>query len=148
MKALSILQPWAWAIAQGYKDVENRRWPTKYRGWFLIHAGKTWSYEQDDDLAACMEQFPQLPWASTTFQRGGAIGIAQIVACVEQHNSRWFNGPYGFVIRSARPIEPFAYRGQLGWFDVPEISGPDDPQLRAPRPESAHVVLPQQLELR
>ncbi len=40
MKALSIRQPWAWLIANGYKDIENRSWRTNFRGEFLIHAGK------------------------------------------------------------------------------------------------------------
>ncbi|MCP4687042.1 MAG: ASCH domain-containing protein, partial [Desulfobacterales bacterium] len=40
MKALSIRQPWAWLIANGYKDIENRSWRTSFRGEFLIHAGK------------------------------------------------------------------------------------------------------------
>ena len=31
MKALSVKQPWAWAIFHG-KDVENRDWPTNVRG--------------------------------------------------------------------------------------------------------------------
>ena len=38
MKCLSILQPWAWAIIHGGKDVENRTWRTAYRGPLLIHA--------------------------------------------------------------------------------------------------------------
>lgn len=49
MKALSILQPWAWLITAGHKDIENRRWWTNYRGPFLIHAGKKWGAEQEDD---------------------------------------------------------------------------------------------------
>ena len=32
MKALSIQQPWAWLIAHGKKDVENRTWATAFRG--------------------------------------------------------------------------------------------------------------------
>ena len=32
MKALSIRQPWAWAIINAGKDIENRQWPTKFRG--------------------------------------------------------------------------------------------------------------------
>ncbi len=39
--ALSIRQPWAWLIINGYKDIENRSWPTNYRGTFFIHASKT-----------------------------------------------------------------------------------------------------------
>ena len=31
-KAISIRQPWAWLIVNGYKDVENRIWPANLRG--------------------------------------------------------------------------------------------------------------------
>jgi hypothetical protein len=36
--ALSLRQPWAWAVVHGGKDIENRVWSTKFRGEFLIHA--------------------------------------------------------------------------------------------------------------
>ena len=45
MKALSIRQPWAWAIIHAGKDVENRPWGTRYRGPLLIHASKTLDQE-------------------------------------------------------------------------------------------------------
>lgn len=32
MIALSIRQPWAWHILHSGKDIENRDWPTKFRG--------------------------------------------------------------------------------------------------------------------
>lgn len=38
MKALSVRQPWAWAVARGHKDVENRSWTTAHRGPLLVHA--------------------------------------------------------------------------------------------------------------
>lgn len=37
-KAISIKQPWAYLICAGIKDVENRTWPTKYKGRVYIHA--------------------------------------------------------------------------------------------------------------
>ena len=40
LKALSIRQPWAWLIVNGFKDVENRNWRTHWRGRLLIHASK------------------------------------------------------------------------------------------------------------
>ena len=40
MKALSVRQPWAWAIIHSTKNIENRVWSTIYRGDILIHAGK------------------------------------------------------------------------------------------------------------
>ena len=54
MKALTICQPYAELIARGEKRVENREWPTRYRGPLLIHAGKSrdWlSGETDLELA-------------------------------------------------------------------------------------------------
>lgn len=40
MRALSIRQPWAWAIVHAGKRVENRSRNTNIRGHFLIHAAK------------------------------------------------------------------------------------------------------------
>ena len=40
MQVLTIKQPWATLIMQGYKRFEFRSWQTKYRGDLLIHAGK------------------------------------------------------------------------------------------------------------
>lgn len=39
MRALTIRQPWASAIAHGTKRTENRTWNTTYTGPLLIHAG-------------------------------------------------------------------------------------------------------------
>lgn len=54
MKALTICQPYAELIARGEKRVENREWPTRYRGPLLIHAGKSRDWldgETDIELA-------------------------------------------------------------------------------------------------
>lgn len=40
MKAISLWQPWASAIAVGAKRIETRSWPTSYRGPLAIHAAK------------------------------------------------------------------------------------------------------------
>ncbi len=39
MKVLTVKQPWATLIAEGYKKYEFRTWQTKYRGELYIHAG-------------------------------------------------------------------------------------------------------------
>ncbi len=42
LRALTIHQPWAACIAAtAGKDVENRLWPTRYRGPLAIHSGRT-----------------------------------------------------------------------------------------------------------
>ena len=38
MQVLSVRQPWAWAIARGHKEIENRTWDATYRGVLAIHA--------------------------------------------------------------------------------------------------------------
>lgn len=43
MRALTVQQPWAWAIVHGGKDVENRTQAWSYRGPLAIHAGARWS---------------------------------------------------------------------------------------------------------
>lgn len=40
MKALSLKQPYAWLIANGFLQVDDRTWGTQYRGPMLIHASK------------------------------------------------------------------------------------------------------------
>lgn len=40
IRALSVRQPYAWAIAIGAKPVENRTFGTRYRGLLAIHASK------------------------------------------------------------------------------------------------------------
>ena len=40
MKAITIWQPWAGAVAEGIKENETRSWYTKYRGPIAIHAAQ------------------------------------------------------------------------------------------------------------
>lgn len=118
MKALSIRQPWAWAIVQGHKPVENRTWPTRHVGDLLIHAGLQFD---DDGLRSMLSVFPELQaQLPARWDLGGIVGIAEAVGCVTEHTSRWFTGPYGLVLRNARPLPFVAWRGQLGLFDVPD----------------------------
>lgn len=137
MKALSIRQPWAWLIVNGHKPVENRTWPTPHRGDLLIHAGLAFD---EAGLANVLAVFPQL--ASVLPQRydlGGVVGTAQLVACVEEHASRWFTGPYGFVMYDPRPITFIPCRGALSFFDVP-MSGALHTALHATTPLQAEVA--------
>lgn len=118
MKALSILQPWAWLIAKGYKDIENRHWRTPWRGRFLIHAGKKWGREQRDDLARVREDFPQIVLPEA-FELGGIVGVATLVSTCNGSTSPWFVGPWGFVLQDQKPLPFIEWRGQLGFFEIP-----------------------------
>ena len=132
LKVLSILQPWAWLIANGYKDIENRSWSTRFRGEFIIHAGKKWGREQRDDLWFVRENFPaiEIP-GEYIFRLGGIVGAATMTDCVAQSDSPWFVGHYGFVLEQQRSLPFIPWRGQLGWFDIPRIAAYPEVQSRA-----------------
>lgn len=119
LPCLSILQPYAWLIVNGHKDIENRDWSTKFRGRILIHAGKKYSrrahknYEDEFCLDFRLPAFDDM-------QLGGIVGSATVTDCVREHPSPWkILGSWGFVLTAqrARPFVP--YRGQLGIFRVP-----------------------------
>ena len=72
MKALTIRQPWASLIIEGYKEYEFRSWKTSYRGKILIHAGS--SLEKD-----VVERFKGY---NLDYELGSIIGEAEIVDCI------------------------------------------------------------------
>ena len=122
MKALSIRQPWAWLIVNGYKDVENRDWTTKFRGELLIHASGTMSQA---DYQACMLFIADMPrrWRVPAYdvlrkECGGIVGSARLTACVDFWRSNWFTGEYGFVLEDAQPLPFQPCKGKLRFFEV------------------------------
>lgn len=132
VKALSIMQPWAWLIVQGHKDIENRTWPTSYRGPVLIHTGK----RLDPDFEDAQDwMWPKIE-RPDDFEVGGIVGEAEIVGCVTSSRSPWFFGPHGFLIRNARPLPFRPCRGRLGFF-VPDFTPP------APKPAKPTPTLRQ-----
>jgi hypothetical protein len=119
MKALSIRQPWAWLIANGHKDIENRQWKTYHRGPILIHAAKGMTRDEYAfALTMAEEQGIELP-AFADLERGGIVGVAEITDCVTQDASPWFCGDFGFVMKNARPLPFQPCNGKLGFFTTP-----------------------------
>ncbi|MBI2299934.1 MAG: ASCH domain-containing protein [Armatimonadetes bacterium] len=113
MKALSIRQPFVWLLANGHKDIENRRWGTRYRGRFLIHAARTPDTEFTPRLRHLIGAIP----VPDELDYGGIVGVATIIDCVTESDSPWFCGPYGFVIVDAAPLPFVPLRGMLGFFE-------------------------------
>lgn len=116
MKALSILQPWPWAIFNLEKDVENRVWRTHFRGRFLIHTGKGFDHLGYGWL---LDRGFKLPCVES-FERGGIVGSTVIRDCVQASPSSWFFGPFGFVLQGVQSMPFIPYRGERGFFDVPD----------------------------
>lgn len=125
MKVLTIRQPWAQLIAAGVKDVENRTWRTGVRGRIAIHSSAAPAKGADKEavwdvlkrvhggnLVAAGKSFLDLAYAPL----GAIIATADLVDCVEESDSPWFFGPYGFVLRNVEKLEkPIPAKGKL-WF--------------------------------
>lgn len=115
MKALTIRQPWADAIAHGEKRVENRGRRTNYVGQVLIHAGMM------GDRQAVLNGITPGPDI-----RGAIIAIADLVGC---HRAKGCCKPWGFedcwhweLSDVRRLITPLPAKGQLGlWTPSEEL---------------------------
>ncbi|MBN1604718.1 MAG: ASCH domain-containing protein [Chitinispirillaceae bacterium] len=120
MLALSIQQPWAWAILHAGKDVENRSWPTSVRGRVLIHASQKIDLDGFDYIEECCGiKVP--PFPST----GGIVGSVEIVNCVQHSSSKWFQGKYGFVLRNPTETQFVRCPGRLKFFETKNALVPD-----------------------
>jgi|SRR5947209_791108 len=115
-RALSVKQPWAWLIVNGFKDIENRSWRTNHRGPLLIHAGLS-----DEFLTLSFkDEIKQtygvvLPDAA---EIGGIVGLVDVVDCVKQHPSKWkFRGSWGWVLENPRRLLSRKCKGSLGLFN-------------------------------
>lgn len=80
VKILTVKQPWATALLSGGKDVENRDWYTSYRGWLLVHAGK--SVDEHVPASFRLGDPMRLP-------RGVVLGAVEITSVVRDRDSRW-----------------------------------------------------------
>jgi hypothetical protein len=122
VRALTVIQPWAWLIIHGGKTVENRVWPTRYRGPLLIHA------------AAATRQYPEIYNQARTFvgrnigwrhrvpdifdaatlRKGGFIGVVDVVdVCGKQEHADPWNMPgyFGWYLANPRPLEFQPWKG-------------------------------------
>ena len=119
--ALSVRQPWAWAIIYAGKDIENRSWQAvnhglKRRGRIAIHAAKGMTrdeYEGTKDFIARIGG--EVP-AAIDLRRGGIIGSVEVIDVVSDSDSPWFFGPRGLVLRDPKPCKFIPAVGQLGYF--------------------------------
>lgn len=120
VRALSVMQPWAFLIVEGLKDIENRSWQTKLRGRVLVHAGLKVDRDADDDLRRGIHPVTGERFAvevPSEWRRGGIVGSVEIAGCVDGHDSDWFVGPYGFLLRNPVKLPFKACKGALNFFE-------------------------------
>lgn len=122
MYALTVRQPWAWAIIHAGKYVENRSWSTAYRGPLAIHAGKSYDYEGGRTLER--RGFDLL----VDMPGGAIIGVVDVVACIHvtARQNQWLHRPWGdpdcwhWLLKNPRPLStPIPCRGFQGLWQAP-----------------------------
>lgn len=124
LPCVSVRQPWAWLIVNGYKPVENRDWPTRFRGRLLIHASGTVTQRDYRETVASLRDHglapPELPDLAH-IERGGIVGIVNMTDCLPEVDSPWYvPGSYAWMMANARPLPFVPWKGRLGFFNVPE----------------------------
>jgi hypothetical protein len=137
MKALTISQPYASLIADGSKFVENRTWPTNYRGQLAIHAGKGSQYLTRHelreyptgciiaiaDLTSCVRLDFIQEMAATTKRHRIIPGSSKSWPEVARH--KHVEGPWCWILENVRQIEHVPVVGKQGlWnFEATGIQG-------------------------
>jgi ASCH domain len=117
LRALTIRQPWAWAVIHAGKDVENRRWKTSYRGALLIHAANDADPEGAARLLWTMADPEAFGQPRAAFEaRGAVIGLVYLADILTDSPSRWAEpGCYHWVLEFPSPVEPpVSCRGRPG----------------------------------
>jgi hypothetical protein len=114
LPALSIQQPWAWAIMRGYKPVENRTWapPAKIIGRMIwVHAPKKVDSAGIKELKrlGC----PGVP-KHRDYVTSAILGAVRVVKVIDHLNSPWFSGPKGWILESPTGLpSPVEMPGKL-----------------------------------
>ncbi len=131
MRALTVLQPWAWFLAQGKKQFETRPWFTSYRGPIAIHAGKG----RQGDFFTGAEQLAGRCPARLTY--GAIVAVADLVEVVRVEHVRgrltteelrlgdYTSGRFAWHFPRVVPLEtPIQISGAQGLWNLPdEIAG-------------------------
>lgn len=118
--ALSVRQPWAWAIIHGGKDIENRSAAAVRHGMkpgrIAIHASKGMTQDEYLHASNFMEGIGVKCPHPSLLVRGAVIGSVTVVEVVKESRSPWFFGPCGLVLKDPAPVRPMPAVGALGYF--------------------------------
>lgn len=127
MRALTVRQPWAAAIINDGKNIENRRTNWSYRGPLAIHAGAAWDASAPPVICERSGRFYLTAPQSAII---GTVDLADVheagADCTDQCR------PWGMVYDDDKPTyhlvltnpirldEPIPCKGKLGLWTVPD----------------------------
>jgi len=119
--ALTLQQPWATALRDLDKRVENRSWPPPPHvlgQYIAIHAGKTF----DERGAAWIEAHFGASYSAQNTAAGAIMALARLAEVTSCRSDPWFFGPYGWVFDHVIPLTPVACRGARHLWRVPNAT--------------------------
>jgi hypothetical protein len=133
MKALTISQPFASLIANGEKWIENRTWPTGYRGPLAIHAGKGLQYLSKvelsyypsgaiiatADLVACVKFDEIIKKSKTIESERNQIIPGTCRAWLRAAEHKHAKGPWCWILENVQKFNPVKMSGSQGLWIVP-----------------------------
>ncbi len=143
LKAITIRQPWARAVAGGFKTVENRGRATSHRGGIAIHAARAHDPEGDTDPRLVRWYGPEPRIGQPV---GAVLAVAELTDCHQRAErgccspwgDDWYSTPkattraWHLVLANVRPLErPVPARGALlvGWVLPDDVEAPVRNQL-------------------
>lgn len=128
VRAISLWQPWASAVALGLKTYETRHWWTGYRGPLVIHAARRWT-RAEREFAAVEHALGRLP---KRLPLGALVCICDLVdvqptedaalaiGAVERIYGNYAPGRFAWKLENVRAFdEPIVWAGRQGFFTVP-----------------------------
>jgi predicted transcriptional regulator len=117
MKALSLKQPYAELVVSGKKKIELRKWNTKFRGEFLIHAPK-----HPDEEAMKKFGFKSLP-VSCIVGKATLKGVKTYGSPEDCDKDKELHlasndwGKFGFILENPQRIKEIPCGGNLGFWE-------------------------------
>ena len=134
MKCLSVCQPFAELIIQGKKTIELRKWNTKFRGEFLVHAAKNILIEDCKRMKI-----------SSSITTGAIIGKVKLTDVKKYESDKELKSDkkkhhslsditknkYGFILENPKKLRvPIPYSGKLNFFEFhPDEMKNDDMKI-------------------
>lgn len=111
MKAITILQPYAYGVMVGAKRIENRSFRTSHRGPLAIHASKSRAEVAPPGMRELLadERTEVPPSESLTY--GAIVAIVDLVDCVraeelpaEFAGDPFAAGPFCWILANPKPL--------------------------------------------
>ena len=134
--ALTVRQPWAWAVCQAGRRIENRDWrPPPYIAYrpLAIHASATWGRAEKIEASALscrLHPDIEVPLGGEGYTFGAVVAVARLVGFIDL-NVRGDRGPYSFEMETSkgyavvggkipraqveRAVDDTWWKGPCGW---------------------------------